>query len=98
MSLPKRALPLLRSSFTSRSLIYPRLVRFASVKVDQTKKNNDPSQPQEESHKAQASETESDNIDKAHPAQQPDLQKEPSRTTGIEKEGAGGVVAGRGKE
>ncbi|MCJ1384763.1 hypothetical protein MMC17_007881 [Xylographa soralifera] len=101
MPLPQRTLSLLRSplmSCTPTSLSSTRLVRFASVKVDQTKKDNNPTQPQEESHKAQASETDSDKIDKAHPAQQPDPQKEPSRTTGIEKEGAGGVTAGRGKE
>ncbi|MCJ1395433.1 hypothetical protein MMC18_008319 [Xylographa bjoerkii] len=104
MPLPQRTLPLLRSSFSARTLKPSnpnnptRLGRFASVKVDQTKKDNDPSQSQEESHKAQASETDSDKQDKAHPAQQPDPQKEPSRTTGIEKEGAGGVKAGRAKE
>ncbi|MCJ1430790.1 hypothetical protein MMC27_000140 [Xylographa pallens] len=101
MPLPQRTLPLLRSSLTPRDPISynpHRLVRFASVKVDQTKKDNDPSQTQEESHKAQASETDSNKKDKTHPAQQPDPQKEPSRTTGIEKEGAGGVKAGRAKE
>ncbi|MCJ1287717.1 hypothetical protein MMC26_007069 [Xylographa opegraphella] len=101
MPLSQRTFPLLRSSLAPRcpTTHHPtRLVRFASVKIDQTKKNNDPSQPQEESHKAQASETDSDKVDKAHPAQQPDPQKEPSRTTGIEKEGAVGVKAGRGKE
>ncbi|MCJ1397426.1 hypothetical protein MMC11_000619 [Xylographa trunciseda] len=101
MPLTQRALPLLRSSVSAHNLTFPNPLgplRFASVKVDQTKKNNDPSQSPEESHKAQASETDSDKVEKAHPAQQPDPQQEPSRTTGIEKEGAGGVKAGRAKE
>ncbi|MCJ1474082.1 hypothetical protein MMC13_002740 [Lambiella insularis] len=71
---------------------------FASANFDQTKKGNDPTQELQANHKVQAQETTSDKRDKAHPAQQPDPQKEPSRSTGIEKEGPDGARAGRGKE
>ena len=59
-----------------------------SVKVDQTKKSNDPSgakQPQHTEHAQSAGSSES----RDHPAKQPDPQDSPSKATGIETEGPG---------
>ncbi|KAI4869422.1 hypothetical protein F4820DRAFT_406492 [Hypoxylon rubiginosum] len=66
----------------------------AAVKVDQTKKSNDPSQDLKEEHHKQATQTTSSD----HPAKQPDLQQSPSKSTGIRSEGPGSTKAGEGTD
>ncbi|KAK5064441.1 hypothetical protein LTR84_000274 [Exophiala bonariae] len=57
-----------------------------SVKVDQTKKSNNPSRAHETDHTEQAQRTGSSK-GRDHPAKQPDPQESPSKATGIQSEG-----------
>lgn len=58
----------------------------AEVKMDQTKKSNDPSEENKDDHQAQAEMVDSDK-GRDHPAKQADPQKAPSKSTGIQTEG-----------
>ena len=60
------------------------------VTFDQTKKGNDPKGDEDKSAKPQSGDKES------HPQKQPDPQKSPSRSTGIETDGPGDSKAGKG--
>jgi hypothetical protein len=74
----------------SRALVprYSSSSVLGSVKVDQTKKSNDPSESQKQDHMERAQGTgRSEGRD--HPAKQPDPQQSPSKATGIETEGPG---------
>jgi hypothetical protein len=66
------------------------------VVVDQTKEGNDPSKKQKDEHQAQATKP-GQSSDGEHPAKQPDPQKSPSKSTGIEKEGPG-TKSGEGED
>ncbi|KAI1777952.1 hypothetical protein F4818DRAFT_408526 [Hypoxylon cercidicola] len=73
----------------------------AAVRVDQTKKSNDPSQDLREEHLKQATKTtagEGEGEGHDHPAKQPDPQPSPSKSTGIRSEGPGSTKSGEGTD
>ncbi|XXH04617.1 hypothetical protein Hte_011034 [Hypoxylon texense] len=72
--------------------LFTSIAARGAVKVDQTKKGNDPSQDQKGDHHKQATETTSSD----HPAKHPDPQQSPSKSTGIRSEGPGSTKSGEG--
>ncbi|KAH9884284.1 hypothetical protein F4778DRAFT_570049 [Xylariomycetidae sp. FL2044] len=64
-----------------------------TVRMDQTKKSNDPNQELTEEHKSQCLQADQrkgkEGEEGGHPAKQADPQKEPTRTTGIREDGPG---------
>lgn len=77
--------PFLAAPQHARSYDVPHEVTF-----DQTKKGNHPKGEEDKSAKPQTGDKES------HPQKQPDPQKSPSSSTGIETEGPGDSKAGNG--
>lgn len=65
--------------------------------VDQTKQNNDSSQPQKEEHRQQSTKAGKSSQSDLQ-SKQPDPQASPSKSTGIETDGPGGSKAGTGPE
>ena len=72
-------------------------LRSASVKVDQTKEENDPENEHKDEHKAHANKSTLVKDKFEHGAKKPDPQPEPDRSTGIEPHGPDGVEAGKGR-
>lgn len=66
--------------------------------VDRTRKNNDSSQGQKDSHHQQATKAGTSGSSQYHPAKQGDPQQSPSKSTGIEVEGFGSAKSGVGSE
>ena len=71
-------------------------VRSASVKVDQTRRENHPEKEHKDEHKTYANKSTLVRDKFEHEAKKPDPQPEPSRSTGIEPHGPDGVKAGTG--
>ncbi|KAI1378182.1 hypothetical protein F4677DRAFT_385386 [Hypoxylon crocopeplum] len=92
--MPPRLSLLQQYACCHRTIFYPTGVRapftssaaYLAVKIDQTKKSNDPSEDQKEEHHKQATRTTSGE-GRDHPAKQPDPQQSPSKSTGVRSEG-----------